>query len=59
MYFFQDLPLYQCMLFAVIFAWLKMTAVCQTPFGDDEYFDIDLKKELEMNIWIASVSLEP
>ena len=47
------------MLFAVIFAWLKMTAVCQTPFGDDEYFDIDLKKELEMNIWIASVSLEP
>ena len=35
-----------------------MAAVCKSPFDGDKYYDIDLIKELDMNIWIASVTLE-
>ena len=43
----------------IIFAWLKMGQLCESPFDGDENFDIDLKEELELNIWMASVTLEP
>jgi len=46
------------MVFAIIFSWLKMAEVCKSPFDGYKYYDIDLIKELDVNIWIASVSLE-
>ena len=42
-----------------MFAWLKMSEICTSPFhGGDRYYDIDLVKELDMDIWKASVALQ-
>merc|ERR1712079_250899 len=50
----EDLPFYECMVFAIIFSWLKMAEVCKSPFDGYKYYDIDLIQELDVNIWIAS-----
>ena len=35
-----------------------MGHLCESPFDGDANFDIDMKEELEINIWMASVTLE-
>ena len=36
-----------------------MSEICTSPFhGGDRYYDIDLVKELDMDIWKASVALQ-
>ena len=36
-----------------------MSEICTSPFlGDNKYYDIDLVKELDMDIWKASVALQ-
>ena len=41
-----------------MFAWFKMSEICTSPFLGDKYYDIDLVKELDMDIWKASVALQ-
>ena len=52
------MPLYQCLVFIILFAWLKMAEICKSPFDGDMNFDFDLADELDKNIWAASVALE-
>ena len=55
---FQRLPIHTCILVSLMFAWLKMSEICTSPFLGDKYYDIDLVKELDMDIWKASVALQ-
>ena len=41
-----------------MFAWLKMSEICTSPFDGDEHYDIDLVEELDIEIWKASVALQ-
>ena len=41
-----------------MFAWLKMSEICTSPFDGDKHYDIDLVEELDIEIWKASVALQ-
>ena len=41
-----------------MFAWLKMSEICENPFHGDKHYDIDLVQELDIEIWKASVALQ-
>ena len=41
-----------------MFGWLKMSEICTSPFDGDDHYDIDVDKELEMEIWRASLALQ-
>ena len=58
MLLFQRLPIYNSVLVALMFAWLKMSEICTNPFDGDEHNDIDLVEELDIEIWKASVALQ-
>ena len=51
-------PLNTCLLTALMFAWLKMSEICESPFDGDKHYDIDLVEELDIEIWKASVALQ-
>ena len=55
---FQRVPINTSMLVALMFAWLKMSEICTSPFDGDEHYDIDLDEELDIEIWKASVALQ-
>ena len=41
-----------------MFGWLKMSEICTSPFDGDDHYDLDVAKELEMEIWRASLALQ-
>ena len=43
---------------ALMFAWLKMSEICESPFDGDPVYDIDLVQQLDIEIWKASVALQ-
>jgi hypothetical protein len=51
-------PVYSTLLFGLIFAWLKMADICQSPFDGNLHYDVDLVDELDLNIWSASAAME-
>ena len=55
---FQRFPINYCVLVALMFGWLKMSEICTSPFDGDDHYDIDVDKELEMEIWRASLALQ-
>jgi len=57
-HYFQRLPINTSVLVALMFAWLKMSEICTSPFDGDKHYDIDLVEELDIEIWKASVALQ-
>ena len=41
----------------MLFSWFKMSEYCASPFDGIGKDDIDLKDELEEQIWTASITL--
>jgi hypothetical protein len=54
-----DIPFYQTFIFVILFAWLKMAQVCNSPFDGDSVYDVNVENELDQSIWAASAALEP
>jgi len=57
-HYFQRLPINSSILVGLMFAWLKMSEICTSPFDGDKHYDIDLVEELDIEIWKASVALQ-
>ena len=43
----------------VLFSMLRMSEICESPFDYDNYWDVHVKEEIDIQLFIGSLSLYP
>ena len=54
---FQDFPVFSLLIIIVLFAWLRMGEICTSPFDGDSFYDLNMKKAMDVQIFNASLAL--
>ena len=54
---FQDLPLIPVTIIIIIFALLRMAAICRNPFDGTSSYDARVKEEIDVQLFIGSLAL--
>ena len=54
---FQDLPLIPVTIIIIIFALLRMAAICRNPFDGTSSYDAHVKEEIDVQLFIGSLAL--
>ena len=56
---FQDFPFVPIVMVTVLFSLLRMAEICESPFDYDNYWDVDVKREIDIQLFIGSLALYP
>ena len=57
---FQDFPFVPIVMITILFSLLRMAEICESPFDyDHNYWDVDVKKEIDIQLFIGSLALYP
>ena len=43
----------------VLFSLLRMAEICESPFDYDNYWDVHVKREIDIQLFIGSLALYP
>ena len=54
---FQDIPFDECMIYMITYAWLIMAEIVRSPFDGDRYYDIDIVRRIDSELFEASAAL--
>eukprot|EP00093_Oithona_nana_P000390 00390.XXX_1520_1077_1 [CDS] Oithona nana genome sequencing. len=52
-----DFPVFSLLNIIVLFAWLRMGEICTSPFDGDSFYDLNMKKAMDVQIFNASLAL--
>ena len=52
-----DFPYFPILTIMMMFAWLRMGAICTSPFDGDGHFDLNMHQKLDAEIFKASLAL--
>ena len=54
----KRIPFTDIILISLMFGWLKMSELCNSPFDGDDHYDVDVDTELHLELWKASKALD-
>ena len=54
---FQDFPYIPIVVLMVLFSLLRMAEICESPFDYDNYYDVHIKEEIDIQLFIGSLAL--
>ena len=54
---FQDFPYIPTVVVMVLFSLLRMAEICENPFDYDNYYDVHIKEEIDIQLFIGSLAL--
>ena len=55
--YLQDIPIDECMIYMITHAWLRMAEIVRSPFDGDKYYDIDIVRRIDSELFEASAAL--
>ena len=47
----------ECMIYMITHAWLRMAEIVRSPFDGDKYYDIDIVRRIDSELFEASAAL--
>ena len=56
---FQEFPFVPMVMITILFSLLRMAEICESPFDYDNYWDVHVKKEIDVQLFIGSLALDP
>ena len=56
---FQEFPFVPMVMITILFSLLRMAEICESPFDYDNYWDVNVKKEIDIQLFIGSLALDP
>ena len=54
---FQDIPIIPTAVVVVMFALLRMAEICKSPFHHSVYYDLNIREEIDVQVFIGSMFL--
>ena len=57
MYCFQDFPYIPIVMLIILFSLLRMAEICESPFDYDNVYDVHVKEEINIQLFIGSLAL--
>ena len=54
---FQDFPYIPIVVLMVLFSLLRMAEICESPFDYDNVYDVHVKEEINIQLFIGSLAL--